>query len=198
VNATPEEEAGLRGLLEEVWAVIERADPAGLPAEEANHLGEALLRAVVRVSPGCVGSARPSRRLRVDRGRIVSRFEEILDGLPAEPVYVPALGAALGVPERTLRFVFAEQYGAGPVEVVRSRRLCQAHRALLDALPGARVGEVANRFGFRHLGQFAADYRALLGESPSETRRGALVRADIAELPDWSREIAVSGELAAV
>jgi AraC-like DNA-binding protein len=181
-----------------VWAVLERAGPAGLPAEEAGRLEETLLRTFARVSLGDDRSPRRSRRLRVDRGRIVSRVEEFLDGLLAEPVYVPALGAALGIPERTLRFLFAEQYGAGPVEVVRSRRLCQAHRALLEAPPGARVGEVANRFGFRHLGQFAADYRALLGESPSETRRRSRAGSDVAALPGcWAQEWGVPGELVA-
>ena len=94
----------------------------------------------------------------------------------SRPTYVPALSEALGVPERTLRFVFAEQYGAGPTHVLRCRRLCQARRALLDVSDDATVSEIARRFGFRHLGQFASDYRALLGELPSETLRRREVR----------------------
>ena len=59
------------------------------------------------------------------------------------------------------------------MRLLRSRRLCQVHRALLDAPVGAHVAEIAESFGFRHLGQFAADYRELFGERPSETIRRA-------------------------
>ena len=47
----------------------------------------------------------------------------------------------------------------------------QVRRALLDVSADASVSEIARRFGFRHLGQFASDYRVLLGELPSETLR---------------------------
>ncbi len=171
VKATPGGVAELRELFGEVKAASGRAGPAGLPVEAARKLGEALLGAVVRLRRGDSGSARPSRRPRIDRRRIVSAVEAIFAEAESRPVYVPALSKALGVPERTLRFVFAEQYGAGPTHVLRCRRLCQARRALLDVSADASVSEIAKRFGFRHLGQFASDYRVLLGELPSETLR---------------------------
>ena len=44
------------------------------------------------------------------------------------------------------------------------------HRALRDASrDGTKVSEAARRYGFRGLGQFAADYRARYGELPSAT-----------------------------
>ena len=48
------------------------------------------------------------------------------------------------------------------------------HRALRDASrDGTKVSEAAPRYGFRGLGQFAADYRARYGELPSATLRRA-------------------------
>jgi AraC-like DNA-binding protein len=49
------------------------------------------------------------------------------------------------------------------------------YRALWHGGPDeASISQVALRYGFRHLGRFAADYRALYGESPSVTlRRGS-------------------------
>jgi len=34
-----------------------------------------------------------------------------------------------------------------------------------------KIGTIANRCGFWHMGRFAADYRRLFGELPSETLR---------------------------
>ena len=176
VRVHPEGLAELRRLFREAEAASERVGAEGLPAEAARRRGETLLLAVVRLCREASRFPRPLARPRVDRGRIVSRVEEVFAEEESRPVYVPALSARLGVPERTLRHVFAEQYGAGPTHVLRCRRLCQVHRALLEAGAGARVAEVAGRFGFRHLGQFASDYRELLGELPSETLRRREVR----------------------
>jgi len=33
----------------------------------------------------------------------------------------------------------------------------------------AKIADIANHWGSRHLGQFAADYRRQFGEQPSET-----------------------------
>jgi len=40
---------------------------------------------------------------------------------------------------------------------------------LLKAGPEAGVAEIANAWGFWHMGQFARDYRFMFGELPSET-----------------------------
>lgn len=173
VKASPDGMAALRRLLDEAGALFERAGAEAVPQKAARQLGEDLLRAVVRISSGGFRTPRPSRGPRVDRGLVVRRVEELFAATSSRPVYVSSLCEALGIPERTLRHVFREQYGEGPMRLLRSRRLCQVHGALLDAPPGAHVAEIAWHFGFRHLGQFAADYRALFGEIPSETIRRA-------------------------
>lgn len=78
------------------------------------------------------------------------------------------LCAELGVSDRTLRLAFRERYGLGPMAYYKALRL-NAVRAALRRSHRAAVGVVARGFGFHHLGQFAADYRRLFGESPSET-----------------------------
>jgi AraC-like DNA-binding protein len=59
------------------------------------------------------------------------------------------------------------------MEYLRNRRLDRAREELLDAVPvdGVTVTEVAYRWGFRHLSNFAVLYRQRWGESPSETLR---------------------------
>jgi AraC-like DNA-binding protein len=56
---------------------------------------------------------------------------------------------------------------------VRDRRLERARDQLAVALPsdGITVTEVAERWGFGHLGNFSGSYRKRFGESPSQTLR---------------------------
>ena len=76
--------------------------------------------------------------------------------------------------DRTLQKVFVDQCGVTPKAYIRAVRLSQAHAALLESCPETTsVTDIANHFGFWHLGQFAADYRAHFCEQPSDT----LVRA---------------------
>jgi AraC family ethanolamine operon transcriptional activator len=44
-------------------------------------------------------------------------------------------------------------------------------RELVPTTPPVKVVDVANRWGFWHMGQLAADYRRQFGELPSETLR---------------------------
>jgi len=48
-------------------------------------------------------------------------------------------------------------------------RLSGVRRDLRRAEAGVKIADVANRWGFWHLGQFAADYRRQFCELPSET-----------------------------
>jgi AraC-like DNA-binding protein len=80
------------------------------------------------------------------------------------------LCAATGVSERTLQQVFLEFYGVSPLQYLKLRRLNLARQCLRDGTPEhTRVTGVALDCGFWELGRFAADYKALFGESPSHT-----------------------------
>ena len=70
----------------------------------------------------------------------------------------------------------------GPAEYVRRRRMQLVHRALRRGnLDIAGIAGIARQSGFRSLGRFAAEYRALYGELPSATlRRGSKRVADLA------------------
>jgi len=75
-----------------------------------------------------------------------------------------------GVSERTLQYVFIEQFGISPKRYVMNVRLNAVRKALLRAVPEkVTVSDIAHRFGFWHMSQFAADFRRLFGKLPSET-----------------------------
>jgi AraC-like DNA-binding protein len=58
----------------------------------------------------------------------------------------------------------------GPIRFLTLRRMHLAHRALLRADPSkSTVTRIVTDHGFWELGRFSVAYRALFGESPSET-----------------------------
>jgi AraC family ethanolamine operon transcriptional activator len=75
-----------------------------------------------------------------------------------------------GVSARTLQYAFLEHYGISPKTYLIYYRLNGARRDLWISDPGtSRVNYIAIFWGFWHMGQFAADYRKLFSELPSET-----------------------------
>lgn len=71
-----------------------------------------------------------------------------------------------------MRYAFRELFGVSPKRYLQAVRLNGVRRDLLAATPEAKIADVANRWGFWHLGQFAADYRRQFDELPSETLAG--------------------------
>ena len=87
------------------------------------------------------------------------------------------LSRATGVAKRSMSRAFRLILGIGPATYLRHYRLNEARRALLqNGDGGTTVTQVARRFGFRHLGRFSEQYKAMFGEAPSVTR-GASMRA---------------------
>ena len=91
----------------------------------------------------------------------------------AEPLTVATIAAAAGVSERTLQAAFHTELSTTPTAYVRDRRLDRARADLADAAAtdSVSVTTIATRWGFGHLGRFAAEYKARFGESPSQTLR---------------------------
>ena len=54
----------------------------------------------------------------------------------------------------------------------RAFRLNAVRQELKTAPDTATVHEIAQRWGFWHIGEFAAAYRLLFGELPSQTLKG--------------------------
>jgi transcriptional regulator GlxA family with amidase domain len=89
---------------------------------------------------------------------------------------MPALCAAIDVPERTLRVCCAEFLGMSPSRYLLLRRLNMARSALRRADPAtASVAEIARSCQFLEPGRFAVAYRTFFGEMPSATLRRSLI-----------------------
>jgi AraC family ethanolamine operon transcriptional activator len=91
----------------------------------------------------------------------------------AEVLQVEDLCRATRVSRRTLQRCFLNVVGVTPLHYLRLNRLTHARSMLLDATPGQRIQDVLGVLGIWHAGRFAAEYRALFGELPSDTLRDA-------------------------
>jgi AraC family ethanolamine operon transcriptional activator len=113
----------------------------------------------------------PQRRRRPpSRVQIVRQADDYLQANPARPIYTDELCSALGVSASCLHGAFEATFGLSPHRYLKLRRMTMVRIMLLSGSdPWHSVKSAALSHGFWHLGQFAHDYRALFGESPSET-----------------------------
>ena len=108
--------------------------------------------------------------------RLTDRVVEYINSAADIPLTVRELTDVAQVSERALYAAFRRDLGVSPIAYLRKIRLGRARKALLApreeyAPVENTVTAVAYRFGFNHVGRFAAQYRTEFGELPSETRR---------------------------
>ncbi|MGO4301288.1 AraC family transcriptional regulator [Leifsonia sp. RAF41] len=104
--------------------------------------------------------------------RPVSRAVDLLRADPGHPWTVVELAAAVSVSARSLQQGFRRSLDTTPMAYLRMVRLEKVREDLTKAEPGTdSVTQAATRWGFLHLGRFAAMYRTAFGEHPSQTLR---------------------------
>lgn len=110
----------------------------------------------------------PSQRL---RDRALRRALDVIEANIDDPPSVRTLCVKSGASWPTLHRAFVERFEVGPKTYLSNLRLNRVRTGLLAAGGEAKVADIANRWGFWHMGQFARDYRGMFGELPSETLR---------------------------
>jgi len=155
----------LRGLL----LAARPSAGATLDARLSRSLRDCLLEIIVRTfDRKCAWDQVAPRHL--NSMRITRVCEEYAESLRYHDTSLANLCAAAGMSERRVRQAFYECYGMSPTAMLRIAALRRVRRSLLRGPPTRdTVSRAASDFGFWHLGRFAGQYRALFGESPSET-----------------------------
>ena len=155
----------LRGLCEAAGSEPDITKVPAFRREIESGLAGDVLRVLIGGKPAY---SRPTSAL---RDHSVRRALELIRERPRDPLTVRDLCQAAEVSERTLRYAFRDLYGVSPKQYLQAHRLAGVRRDLRDFAVRGRIADVANRWGFWHMGQFAADYRRQFGELPSETLR---------------------------
>ncbi|MFC5767951.1 AraC family transcriptional regulator [Thauera sinica] len=108
---------------------------------------------------------------REDEG-LIGHVDDYISENIHRPITVAELADHCNITSRTLQNVFSRHRGVSPATYIKRKRL----EAIYDVLKSSNrskkmVTHIAMDYGFTHLGRFAADYRKLFGEFPSETLR---------------------------
>jgi AraC-like DNA-binding protein len=165
----------LQRLFSKACHIVETKPELLAPRETARAFEQELLHALVSCLAADDICDKPARKRH--HADIMIRFEDALAAHVGRRFSTPELCAVIGVPERTLRVCCAEFLGMSPGRYLRLRRLNMVRAELRRADPAtANVAEIAQRHQFSELGRFAATYRAVFGEKPSDTLRHGAIR----------------------
>lgn len=108
--------------------------------------------------------------LRVPSSGRLRRAIEFMHAHAHLPITPTEIADAAGISPRSLQSTFRSELDVTAIDYLRRIRLDRVHDEL-DAGESGRVtvAEIAGRWGFAHLGRFAAHYAQRFGESPRET-----------------------------
>ncbi|SOY44348.1 Transcriptional regulator, AraC family [Cupriavidus taiwanensis] len=108
------------------------------------------------------------------RPRHMQRVIDYVQANVDTPLTVADLAKIACVSVRALEEGFRRHLNTTPVAYLRDVRLDSVRQALMGAAGAehASITDIAYRFGFTHLGRFAAYYKQRFGVSPSATLRG--------------------------
>jgi len=160
-----------------VELLIETVDDLrAVPGGRANHV-EYLERSVISgllvLQPHSM-TCQVYAPAEVRNPRAVQKVLYHIESVPGSQFTLSDLAVVAGISSRQLQHLFRERFGMSPMAYVRQLRLDGVRRDLQRAVDGTKVGDVAFRWGFNHLGRFAQHYARKFGESPSQTLRPAL------------------------
>ena len=165
-----------RGWLDLVAQVNRQlAAPGGLLSQPA--VAAPLAESVVTGFLFAVGNSYSEALARAQappRPTAVRTAVELMETDPTMPWTVSALAQKCDVSARALQSGFRHHLGISPMGYLRAVRLRRAHGDLRAADPYTEsVADIARRWGFQHLGRFAAAHEAEYGQTPSQTLRSS-------------------------
>ena len=101
----------------------------------------------------------------------VTKALEIIHDSELDGISAAELCGQTQCSQRTLEKGFSNRFGVTPKKYINCLRLSRVYKGLLDfeAQGCDSIIELAGIQGFWHMGQFAADYRRIYGELPSDT-----------------------------
>jgi len=170
LEADPRRLGGLRRRLSELHATVHGDPPRGNSGRSEVELE------IVTALVDALATSRetvPRSPEAATRGRALRLALDYIEAHADDPPTMETVCRAARASVRTLEYAFRDRFGVTPKRYLQATRLHRVRRDLRRFGGHGSVSEIAARWGFWHMGQFAADYRRQFGELPSETVRRA-------------------------
>jgi len=143
-------------------SVFSRDKPRSFPNEQ---IAEQLVL-VLTAAESVTGHPSPNK-LTAATNRTLQYIEAHMVDRPT----IRDLSKVAGVSRRTLEYAFRRQLDISPKSFMNQQRLTLVRRDLRQLSTEKSIADIANRWGYWHMGQFARDYQRQFGELPSHTAR---------------------------
>ena len=101
--------------------------------------------------------------------RHVKRAVDFMVANVSMPMTIADVARESGCSLRSLHLGFQQYKGASPLQYLRQIRLEGVRGALIGDVDQGAISEIAQQWGFTHMGRFAALYKEAFGQTPSET-----------------------------
>lgn len=158
------------------WAMrsVDRGSPLLYRDPRLLDMNQTLMNQLLMTQPNNYSDAIVRRGQRQATSQAV---QDVIDRIEADPqshVSVAELAKSVGVTSRALEQGFLRSVNKSPQKYRQEIRLREAHAELKRSAASGEftVTQVAHRWGFDNSGRFAADYKKVYGELPSDTLRG--------------------------
>ena len=101
--------------------------------------------------------------------RHVKRAIDFMIANVSMPITIADVARESGSSLRSLHLGFQQYKGTSPLHYLRQIRLECVRRALIGDIDQSAISEIAQEWGFTHMGRFATLYKQAFGQTPSET-----------------------------
>jgi AraC-like DNA-binding protein len=169
IDFTRAEMQAWRRLACSLFQAAEKRRSSSGPAISATLQEQCLLETFLGTQPNNLRPFFQDQRETV-AARHLKRAEEFMRANAALPITLLDIAKAADVAPRTLQLAYKRAFGISPIRALTRERLKRVRFDLIAELGQRSVTEIAFRWGFNHLGRFAAEYRREFGECPHETR----------------------------
>ena len=102
------------------------------------------------------------------RVKLFKKTQEIIHTNYENKIQIYSLCKQLGISERNLRYTFTKHAGMSPKKYIKHYRLNKVRKLIVSG-KYEKIVEASHDVGFWQSGKFAADYKLLFGEFPSDT-----------------------------
>ncbi|WP_433703988.1 helix-turn-helix transcriptional regulator [Paraburkholderia sacchari] len=173
IRLRPGERRRLVALADDAMSLARSLDAGhGISPALAGEVSRALIDAYVdALSSATRMDSRKNLEAATRHYHVIRACERLITSGQEANIALAEVARRSGYSLRSLELIFRNSVGTTPGRWFLNVRLNGALRDLLKGGEAGCVTEIALRWGFRHLARFAAHYRIMFGELPSETLR---------------------------